>query len=231
MSSWIELHAADGQIIPAWVAKPQGQPRGAVVVAQEIFGVNSHIRSVADRLAAQGWLAIAPALFTRLAFDVQLGYEAADMAQGREFKAAAEALPGDGVLADIRAAAAWAKAYAPGLQVGMVGFCWGGLLTWRAAQQLSELSAAVSYYGGGMTAAPESQRQPGCPVQAHFGRLDAWIPVAQVEALAQAQPGVDVHLYDADHGFNCDQRGSYEPASAALAWERTLAFFDQHLAA
>ena len=229
MGSFIDVVSADGAVIPAWVARPDGAVRGAVVVAQEIFGVNAHIRAVTDRFAARGFLAIAPALFTRLDFDVQLGYSADDMARGRALKSQAEALPGEGVLQDIRAAAQWAHSEA-GKPVGMVGFCWGGLLTWRAAERVRELSAAVCYYGGGMTSTLEQGRRPACPVLAHFGRQDAWIPVDEVLAFSQAQPNVQVHLYEADHGFNCDQRASYDQASAIQAKDRTLAFFDQHLA-
>ncbi len=228
MGQFVQLMAADGVQIPAWVAQPDGPVRGALVVAQEIFGVNAHIRAVTDRLAARGFVAIAPALFTRLEPDVELGYDAEGMARGKALKAAAEALPGEGVLQDIRAAAQWVQ-QSSGERVGMLGFCWGGLLTWRAAQQLDELSAAVCYYGGGMTVAPDMARTPRIPVMAHFGTLDAHISVNSVQAFSHAHPSVQVHLYEADHGFNCDQRGSYDDISAVQAKDRTLAFFDQHL--
>lgn len=228
MGSVIHLQAADGTQVPAWLAQPQGDVRGAVVVAQEIFGVNSHIRHVTERFAARGFWALAPQLFARLRPDVELGYDAQSMAAGKALKADAEALPGEGVLQDIRAAAQWLQQES-GQRVGMVGFCWGGLLTWRAAERVTELSAAVCYYGGGMTTALEAGRQPRCPVLAHFGREDAWIPVPEVLAFSHTQSGVQVHLYEADHGFNCDQRASYDQASAIQAKDRTLAFFDQHL--
>lgn len=228
MGQFVQLIAQDGTQIPAWVAQPEGAVRGAVVVAQEIFGVNAHIRAVTDRLAARGFVAIAPALFTRLEFDVQLGYDAEGMARGKALKAAAEALPGEGVLQDVRAAAQWAQARSGG-KVGMVGFCWGGLLTWRAAALVEELSAAVCYYGGGMTVPPEIARTPRVPVMAHFGKEDAFISVDSVQAFSHAHPQAQVHLYEADHGFNCDQRGSYDDISAVQAKDRTLAFFDQHL--
>ena len=174
MGQFVQLMAADGVQIPAWVAQPEGPVRGALVVAQEIFGVNAHIRAVTDRLAARGFVAIAPALFTRLEPDVELGYDAEGMARGKALKAAAEALPGEGVLQDIRAAAQWVQ-QSSGERVGMLGFCWGGLLTWRAAQQLDELSAAVCYYGGGMTVAPEMARMPRIPVMAaRWMRISRW---------------------------------------------------------
>ena len=229
MGQFVDLTSADGFVVPAWVARPEGAPRGAVVVLQEIFGVNSHIRAVTDRLAASGYLAVAPATFARVRAGVELGYEAQDMQDGMALKAAVEALPAPGVMPDIQAAIDYAAAQS-GCKVGIVGFCWGGLLTWRAACTLQGLAAAVPYYGGGMTSPAETARQPQVPVLAHFGERDHWIPVDSVQALARAHPDVQVHLYEADHGFHCDQRGSYDEAAALTAWDRTLAFFGQHLA-
>ncbi|WP_137895630.1 dienelactone hydrolase family protein [Ramlibacter sp. 2FC] len=228
MGQFIDLSAADGSRIPAYVAQPAGTPKGAVVVLQEIFGVNSHIRAVADGYAAEGYLAVAPATFQRVKPGVELGYSEADMGEGFGYKTAVEALPAPGVMQDIQAAIDHA-AKAGGGKVGIVGYCWGGLLTWRAACTLSGLSAAVPYYGGGMTGEQEAARQPKVPVLAHFGDQDHWIPLDSVEAFKQAQPGVQVQVYHANHGFNCDQRGSYDAAAAQLARERTLAFFAQHL--
>lgn len=230
MGQFVQLIAEDGTQIPAWVEQPQGAVRGAVVIAQEIFGVNAHIREVAQRWAALGFVAVAPALFARVAPDVELGYDEAGMAQGKQLKAGAEALPAPGVLQDVRAAAQWLKDQGHA-KVGMVGFCWGGLLTWRAAALVEQLDAAVCYYGGGMTVPPEIARQPRVPVLAHFGKKDAHISVDSVQAFSQAHPQVPVYLYDADHGFHCDHRGSYDAHSAAEAQSRTLAFFEQHLCA
>ncbi len=229
MANFIDLQSADGFVFPAYVAEPAGKPKGAVVVLQEIFGVNSHIRSVADGYAAAGYLAVAPATFHRAKPGVDMGYTEADMNAGFALKTAVEALPAPGVLQDIQAAINHA-AQTSGGKVGIVGFCWGGLLAWRAACTLSGLSAAVPYYGGGMTAGDEPARRPACPVMAHFGNQDHWIPLDTVEAFKKAQPGVEVHVYEANHGFNCDQRGSYNEAAAKLAKERSLAFFARHLA-
>ena len=229
MGTFIDLKSADGFVFPAYVAEPAGKPKAAVVVLQEIFGVNSHIRSVADGYAAAGYLAVAPATFHRAQTGVDLGYTEADMKAGTELKAAAEALPAPGVLQDIQAAINHA-AQTTGGKVGIVGYCWGGLLTWRSACTLSGLSAAAPYYGGGMTVGDEPARQPACPVMVHFGNQDHWIPMDTVEAFQKAQPGVQVFVYDANHGFNCDQRGSYNEAAAKLAKQRTLDFFAQHLA-
>lgn len=228
MGKFIDLKSADGFVFPAYVAEPAGKPKAAVVVLQEIFGVNSHIRSVADGYAAAGYLAVAPATFHRVQPGVDIGYTDADMKTGMGLKAAVEALPAPGVLQDVQAAINHA-AQTSGGKVGIVGFCWGGLLTWRAACTLSGLSAAVPYYGGGMTAGEEPARKPACPVMVHFGDQDHWIPLDTVEAFKKAQPGVQVHVYEANHGFNCDQRGSYNEAAARLARERTLAFFARHL--
>lgn len=228
MGKFIDLKSADGFVFPAYVAEPAGKPKAAVVVLQEIFGVNSHIRSVADGYAAAGYLAVAPATFHRVQPGVDIGYTDADMKTGMGLKAAVEALPPPGVLQDVQAAINHA-AQTSGGKVGIVGFCWGGLLSWRAACTLSGLSAAVPYYGGGMTAGDEPARKPACPVMVHFGDQDHWIPMDTVEAFKKAQPGVQVHLYAANHGFNCDQRGSYNEAAAALAKGRTLEFFAKHL--
>lgn len=228
MGHMIELKSADGTTFPAYVAGPAGNPKakGGVVVLQEIFGVNSHIRAVADGYAADGYFVVAPATFHRVQPGVELGYTEADMGTGFGFKTAVEGLPAPGVMADIQAAIDHA---AQAGKVGIVGYCWGGLLTWRSACSLKGLSAAVPYYGGGMTAAADAARTPTVPVMAHFGDQDHWIPMDTVEVFKKAQPAVAVHVYAANHGFNCDQRGSYNEAAAKLARERTLAFFAKHV--
>ena len=230
MGSFVELTAVDGVKTSAYVAMPEGKPRGAVVVLQEIFGVNSHIRSVADRYASQGYVAVAPAMFARVKANVELGYTEEDMKTGFALKGAVEALPEPGALRDVEAAVAHAATLVSGGKVGVVGFCWGGLMTWRAACTLPSVSAAVCYYGGGMTGEQEASRQALCPVLAHFGSKDHYISLESVEAFKLAQPKVQVYIYEADHGFNCGQRGSYSAAAAAQAMERTLAFFGEHLA-
>lgn len=228
MGHMMELQAADGTRIPAYEARPAGASRGGVVVIQEIFGVNSHIRSVADGYAAQGYVAVAPACFHRVKAGVELGYSEADMGEGFGYKTAVEALPAPGVLQDIQAAIDHA-AQVSGGKVGVVGYCWGGLLTWRSACLLKGLSAAVPYYGGGMTTEAESARQSSVPVLAHFAEIDKYIPMDGVQAFAKAHPQVQVHTYNAHHGFNCHQRDAWDASSAQLARERTLAFFAHHL--
>jgi carboxymethylenebutenolidase len=225
MGQFINLTAADGFTFPAYVAQPAGKPRGGLVVLQEIFGVNAHIRAVADGYAADGYFVVAPSTFHRVKTGVELGYAEADMQAGMALKAAVEALPAPGVMSDIQAAIDHA---AQAGKVGILGYCWGGLLTWRAASVLNGLSAAVPYYGGGMTTEAEAARQPKVPVMAHFGEQDHWIPLDSVRAFQKAQPGVTVHVYAANHGFNCDHRGAWNAEAAQLARERTLAFLAQH---
>lgn len=225
-SSTVTLTAADGFQSSAYVSEPPHAPKGAIVVLQEIFGVNSHIRGVADRFALAGWLAIAPATFDRVEKGVALGYTPEDTKRGAGLKAAVEALAKPGALRDIQAAVDFAAAHG---KVGIVGYCWGGLLAWRSAEQLTGLSAAVSYYGGGMTVGDELARRPRVPVMAHFGDQDTHIPLDSVKAFEQAHPEVEVHLYAANHGFNCEQRGAYHAGAAAAAFERTMFHFGKHL--
>jgi len=224
----IELKAADGHTFAAYVAQPSGKAKGAVVVLQEIFGVNAHIQEVADGYAQAGYVAVAPATFDRQQRGVNLGYTPEDMSAGFALKTAIEALPVPGVIADIQAAVDHAASLSGG-KVGVVGYCWGGLLTWRAACMVKGVAAAAPYYGGGVTTAAEMARQPHCPVQAHFGAKDHWIALDTVEAFRQAHPGAEVHVYDADHGFNCNHRASFDAAAADQARARTLAFFAAHV--
>lgn len=226
MTTPLQLTAADGFSFPAYVARPQGAAHGAIVVLQEIFGVNAHIRAVADSYAAQGYVAIAPATFHRVQADVDLGYTPDDITAGVALKAAVEALPAPGVLQDIAASVAYAAQFGA---VGVVGYCWGGLLAWRAACTLGGIAASVPYYGGGMTTAAEAARQPRCPVLAHFGDRDHAIALDSVLAFQKAQPAVQVQIYPAQHGFNCDHRAAFNAPAAELARERTLSFFAQHL--
>jgi len=221
MGRWITLHPADGKEITAYRADPAGKPRGGLVVIQEIFGVNSHIRSVADGYAADGYLAIAPAVFDRQVPKVDLGYTPDDIARGRDLKGSASV---EHALADIAAARDIA---AEAGKVGVIGYCWGGYLAWMAAARVPKLAAAICYYGGGMTDA--IGEKPQIPVLAHFGEKDSMIPVPGVKKLAEAHPAAKVHLYAADHGFNCDQRGSHDAAAAKTARERSLAFLREHI--
>jgi carboxymethylenebutenolidase len=225
MASQIQLKAADGHISSAYLSQPQGPPMGAVVILQEIFGVNSHIRSVADRYAQAGYLAVAPDMFSRVAAETQLGYLPEDVKEGGLLKAKVEALGGL-ASGDIRAAIEHVKTAG---KVGMVGFCWGGLLSWRTACSPMGVSAAVCYYGGGIASQAEIGKTPLVPVMAHFGEQDHLIPMADVEAIEAAHPHLIVHRYASGHGFNCDQRVSFNAICAAEAVQRTLDFLEHHL--
>lgn len=221
MGQWVELKAQDGFTLHAYRAEAHGTRRGAVVVVQEIFGVNSHVRNVCDGYARDGYLAIAPALFDRVQPGVELGYSEQDIARGRELKAAS---PTDKALLDVTAAR---DAVAGAGNVGILGYCWGGFITWMAAARVAAFACAIPYYGGGMLEA--SNEKPKCPVLAHFGRKDQHIPEEGVNKFAAAHPEAEVHLYDAGHGFNCDHRGSYDAAAATLARERTLGFLRRYV--
>src|SRR5262245_25301365 len=216
MGHSIELTAADGFKLSGYRAEPSGTPRGGLVVVQEIFGVNGHIRSVCDGYADDGYRVIAPALFDRAERGVDIGYTPPDIERGREIKAKVST---DQALLDIAAARDALKGAG---KVAVIGYCWGGFIAWMSAARVTGLAGAICYYGGGMTNAVSET--PRCPVIAHFGEWDKGIPIAGVDALKKAHPDIEVYIYAADHGFNCDQRGAYEPGSARLARERTLEF-------
>ena len=224
MGNTLQLTAADGHIFEAYIAQPTGKPLGGLVLLQEIFGVNAHIKEVADDFAKQGYLVIAPPTMSRIQKDVNLGYTEADMQAGFKLKLAVEQLNNSPVMLDIQAAI---NAASSAGKVGIAGYCWGGLVTWRSACALKGLSAAVAYYGGGVP--NESQLNPSCPVMAHFGDQDAYIPLDSVSEFQKAQPQVVVHIYNANHGFNCNHRGSYNESAAQLAKERTLSFLKENL--
>jgi carboxymethylenebutenolidase len=228
MSEWIKLKAEDGQELSAYVARPTEQAIGALVLVQEIFGINSHIRSVADGYARNGFLVVAPALFDRSERGVELKYEGDDMKKAYELY---QKLSPETALLDIAAAYHWAKESGKG--IGVVGYCFGGLMSWLTATRGETLkiqpSCCVGYYPGGI--GNFASEEPSCPVMLHFGAKDSHIGPDQVEAVRSAHPEVEIFLYeDADHGFNCDARASYNPAASALARERTLAFLKTHVA-
>ena len=222
MGASITLTAGDGHGLGAYRAETAATPRGGVVIVQEIFGVNAHIRSVADAFAEAGYLAVAPALFDRAAAGVELAYDGDGMSRGR---ALSSEIALDDVLKDVAAAA---EVAAEGGKVGVVGYCWGGAIAWAAACRLDEVAAAVGYYGRLIYDLREER--PGCPVMLHYGETDASIPLDQVEAVRAAHPDVPLFIYpDAGHGFNCDVRASYNAEAAAEARARTMAFLAQHL--
>lgn len=221
MGTLLELTAADGHRFAAYRAEPAGKSRGALVVIQEIFGVNSHVRSVADGYAADGYLAIAPALFDRTERGLEIGYSQPEIERGR---AIMQKVTMDDALKDV--AAAIGNVAAAG-KVGIVGYCWGGTVAWVAAAKLDGLACAVSYYGGGVAA--NSSLQPKVPVMLHFGETDHAIPMDAVQKVRAAHATQTFHIYPAGHGFNCDQRGSYHAESAQLARTRSLEFLRRYV--
>ncbi|HKD79831.1 MAG TPA: dienelactone hydrolase family protein [Candidatus Angelobacter sp.] len=220
MGTYVQLTASDGHHLQAYCAGDEKVQR-ALVVIQEIFGVNSHIRSVADDFAQQGFLAIAPALFDRAEPGLELGYDTAAMQKGMR---AATQIGMEAALKDVAAAIGYAGQKSR--KVGVVGYCFGGSLAWLAATRLDP-SAAVGYYGGRI--AQSAAESPRCPVMLHFGAKDPHIGAKEIETIRRHHPDLPLFLYDAGHGFNCDQRKDYEPQSAALARQRTLKFLNQYL--
>lgn len=220
MGEFNRLMARDGHQFDTWLAPATGNARGAVVILQEIFGVNSHIRAVADGFAAEGYVAIAPSLFDRVRRDVELKYDKEQMELGRGYVAQ---IPEEKLLLDIQASINVVKHAGP---VAVVGYCWGGALAHLAACELT-IRAAVSYYGTRIL--QNLHRKPRAPVQYHFGAKDKTIPPEAIEKIRAADPAGEFYIYPADHGFNCDQRASYDASSAKLARERTLAFLARHL--
>ena len=202
----ITLEAGDGHRLTGYWADPLREPKGALVVIQEIFGVNSHIRAVADGFADDGYIALAPALFDRAGPGIELGYTPEDVETGREIRAK---IDHDDAVRDMEAAV---KAL-NGHNVGVVGYCWGGSLAWNAATRLKGVNAAVGY-----------------PVLFPLLYTTLSIPMDRLRKVIATHPEVPVHIYPAGHGFNCDQRGSYDAASATLARQRTLEFFEEHVA-
>ncbi|HVH76742.1 MAG TPA: dienelactone hydrolase family protein [Stellaceae bacterium] len=221
MGKLITLTAADGHTLDAYRADPQGKARGGLVVAQEIFGVNHHIRAVCDGFAEAGYLAVAPALFDRSRKKVEFGYTPDDIAKGREIM---QTLDLNNAMKDMAAAAAVVKAAG---KVGVVGYCWGGTVAWASATRLDGIAASVCYYGGGIGGL--AAEKPRCPVMLHFGDQDQSIPMEVVEKVRAAHPALPLYVYHAGHGFNCDARGSYHAESAKLALDRTLGFLREHV--
>ena len=222
MGQTITLTASDGHKLSAYRADPTGTPKGGMVVVQEIFGVNHHIRAVCDAFAKEGYVAIAPAVFDRIERNFESGYTPAEIEKARSFIAKPD---WDAMLRDTDAAIKELQSVGP---VGIVGFCMGGTIAFLAAARLSGLSAAVGYYGGRIVA--YADEKPKCPTQLHFGEDDASIPMSDVETIKQKRPDCESYVYKgAGHGFHCDERGSFHKESRDLAWQRTTAFFDKHM--
>jgi carboxymethylenebutenolidase len=216
------LTASDKHQLGAYRADPQGTPKGGMVVIQEIFGVNHHIRAVCDRLAALGYVAVAPAVFDRFSRDFECGYTPDEIAHARSLVGN---LNWDNATADMAAAVAEIKSAGP---IGVIGFCMGGTAAFLAACRVPGLSAAVAFYGGQIVRFADEK--PKCPLQMHFGEKDEGIPLTAVEEIKKKQPQAETYIYpDAPHGFGCDERASYRKEASDLAWSRTQEFLAKHM--
>ncbi len=222
MGSDITLTAEDGHVLGAYRADPEGSPSGGIIVLQEIFGVNDHIREVCDSFASDGFAVIAPALYDRSSSrNCRLAYTPQDIELGRRLR---EEFSWEDTMKDVKSAANILRGEGP--KVGTVGYCWGGTISYLSATRL-QIDAAVVYYGGQIM--PYVHETENCPLLMHFGRQDTGIPLSDVEQIQKRHPEATVHLYEAGHGFNCDRRGSFEAESARLARGRTLTFFRAQL--
>ncbi len=228
MGQWLQLKAQDGQELAGYIVRPEGEIKGGLVVIQEIFGVNAHIRSVVEGYAAQGYVAIAPSLFDRIEPGVQLSYNGEDMQK-------AFALYGklDPEKAILDVAAAFEQIRGEGNGAGILGFCYGGLMAWLSATRGRdagfEPKCTVGYYAGGV--GKVAAENPDCPVMLHFGAEDTHIGSDQIEAVRKSHPEVEVFIYPgAGHAFNRDvDPRSFNAEAAALARDRTLAFLTKNI--
>lgn len=221
MGQNVTLTSSDGFKFSAYRADPKGKPKGAIVVIQEIFGVNHHIRAVTDRLADEGYVAIAPAIFDRIKPGFETGYTPDEIAEARKVVGAADFAA---MLRDTQAAIDAVKDVGP---VGITGFCLGGTITFLAATQLTGIKAGVAYYGGMI--AKNADQKAKVPLMMHFGEKDAGIPLTHVDEVKKHHPDLPCYIYPADHGFNCEDRKQYDAAAAKLARQRTLEFFRAHI--
>lgn len=225
MGTEIKLTADDGHELNVYLAEGSSKPGASLILIQEIFGVNSHIRGVADDYASQGFRVIAPALFDRVQPHLELGYGPEDMVRGMAVRTKIDQ---DSMLKDVAAAISYADGTAQGAKTGVLGYCMGGTLAWLAATRFN-VAAAVGYYGGRI--AEYAAENPRCPVMLHFGAKDQHIPPSEIDKIRRAHPDVPIFVYDAGHGFNCEQRNDYEASAAKLARQRTLDFLRKHLGA
>ena len=220
MNELIEITAKDNHSFSAYISQPSGKPKAGIVIIQEIFGVNKHIKEVTDLYASKGYLCIAPSLFDRIEKNVILSYDEKGVSKGRDLKE----LCNNYALKDIEASISVVSSAG---KVGVIGYCWGGSLSWRIGCEVSHLSASVCYYGGDI---PKLRNlKPKCNVLTHFGELDKGIPLKDVRIFEKKRPEVHTYTYPADHGFNCDHRSQYDKTCAVIAFDRTLKFLEKNV--
>jgi carboxymethylenebutenolidase len=222
MGKTIDLAAADSHKFSAYVAEPSGKPKGALIVVMEIFGVNSHVKRVTDEYAGDGYLAIAPAFFDRVQRGLDIGYTPQDIEVGRGIM---QKMKLEDALKDVDAAK---QHVASAGKTGIIGYCWGGSLSFKSACNVNGLACAVAYYGGAIPSL--INEKPKCPVMFNWGETDASIPLEKAKQVAEAHKDQIHYFYPgAGHGFNCEQRGSYNAEAAKLARNRTLEFLKKHI--
>ena len=220
MNGIIEITAKDNHQFSAYISQPSGKPKAGIVIIQEIFGVNAHIKEVTDLYASKGYLCIAPSLFDRIEKNVTLNYDETGVSKGRNLKELCD----KNALKDIDASISVVSSAG---KVGVIGYCWGGSLSWRIGCEASNLSASVCYYGGDIPKLKDLK--PNCNVLTHFGELDKGIPINEVKKFEKTKPEVLTYTYPADHGFNCDHRSQYNKVCADIALDRTLKFLKKNL--
>ena len=220
MNELIEITARDNHRFSAYISQPSGKPKAGIVIIQEIFGVNTHIKEVTDLYASKGYLCIAPSLFDRIEKNVMLNYDENGISKGRNLKELCD----KDALKDIEASISVVSSAG---KVAVIGYCWGGSLSWRIGCEASNLSASICYYGGDIPKLKDLE--PKCKVLTHFGELDKGIPINDVKIFEETRPDVLTYTYPADHGFNCDHRSQYNKTCANIAFERTLKFLEQNL--
>lgn len=224
MGNVIQVTTNDGHKLDAYQARGD-TPKGSLVIIQEIFGVNAHIRELCDRFASFGYNTLAPALFDRVERGIELDYDEQAFVKARQIRSKIDI---DKSLEDIKASVGVLAKLSPSCRIGISGYCWGGTLAWLAATRLDNISATVCYYGGQIH--EYIDEDPKCPVIMNFGENDTGIPLTTVDKIRKAKANIPVHIYpNAEHGFSCDHRGSYNAKQANIAEQRTLAFFDEHL--
>ncbi len=222
MGEKISITASDGHDFSAYISTPSGQSKASLIIVQEIFGVNQHIQNLSNSFAKRGYATIAPAFFDRIETGIELDYSAESIEKGKELKSK---VSWDDTITDIRASANFIRDFGT---VGLVGYCMGGSIAWLAATRDSGVNASVSYYGGNII--DFFEEKPQIPCLLHFGEKDSTISLEDVKKITNTHPEVEHFIYEnADHGFNCDLRKSYDANSAKLALERTLEFFDTNL--
>ena len=220
MSHYIKLKTNDNHTFQAYLSQPKHKIKGGIIIIQEIFGVNKHIREICNLYSKNGYLAIAPCLFDREKEMIELSYDMTGVTEGRRLKD----LLNEKSLNEIESSINYVCAAG---NVGIIGYCWGGSLSWRAACTYHSLSCSVVYYGGEV---PKLKHlEPKCPVMCHFGEFDKSIPINDVDEFMKINEKVDVFKYPADHGFNCNHRSQYNQKCSEIAFNRTIKFIEKNV--